>query len=335
MLIQRRKGWEIAEHQVTPEAAVRAARGPQAGRRALLGGLAGAAALSAAAPARAQWLSGLLGGGKPVKMQELKPMPAPRNTTYTVSRALTKEQVATSYNNFYEFSESKSLVSLAQALPDDPWSIEIAGMVDKPRKIGLEDLLKQVKLEERIYRHRCVEAWAMTVPWTGFPLADLVKLAAPQGGAKYVKFTSLADPKTMPGLRQSFYPWPYVEGLTMAEAMNDMTFMSVGMFGKTIPPQDGAPIRLTLPWKYGFKSAKSIVKVEFTDKQPLNFWQALQSSEYGFWANVNPAVPHPRWSQAHERLIGTDEMVPTRIWNGYGEFVAHMYDGLKNQRLFA
>lgn len=330
MLIQRRKGWEIPEREASPEALVRAP-----GRRALLGAAAGAAALSAT-PARAQWLSGLFGGNAPpAKMQELKPLPAARNPKYTVKRALTKEQVATSYNNFYEFSESKSLVSLAQALPDDPWSIEIAGMVDKPRKIGLEDLLKQVTLEERVYRHRCVEAWAMTVPWTGFPLAALVKLAAPASGAKYVKFTSLADPKTMPGLRQSFYPWPYTEGVTMAEAMNDMAFLSVGMFGKTMPPQDGAPIRLTLPWKYGFKSAKSIVKVEFTDKQPLNFWQALQSSEYGFWANVNPAVPHPRWSQAQERLIGTDQMVPTRIWNGYGEFVAHMYDGLKNERLFA
>lgn len=334
MFIHRRRGWEIPESQVTPEPAVRMRRGVE--RRAVLGGMAGAAVLAGTVPARAQWLSGLLGGGSaPAKMVVLKPLPAPRNPRYKVERLLTNEGVATSYNNFYEFGMSKSIVAAAQALPVDPWSIEIAGMVDKPRRIGLEDLLKQVKLEERIYRHRCVEAWAMTVPWTGFPLADLVKLAAPTAAAKYMVFTTLADQKTMPGLRQSFYPWPYTEGVTMAEAMNELSFLSVGMFGKTIPPQDGAPIRLTLPWKYGFKSAKSIVRVTFTDKQPATFWESLQSSEYGFWANVNPKVPHPRWSQAHERLIGTDDVVPTRIWNGYGEYVAAMYDGLKNERLFA
>jgi sulfoxide reductase catalytic subunit YedY len=196
-------------------------------------------------------------------------------------------------------------------------------------------LLKQVTLEERLYRHRCVEAWAMTVPWTGFPLADLVRLAEPTADARYLVFTSLADRKTMPGLRQSWYPWPYTEGVTLAEAMNELAFLAVGMYGKIIPKQDGAPIRLTLPWKYGFKSAKSIVQVEFTDRRPVSFWEQLQDSEYGFWANVNPEVPHPRWSQAQERLLGSDEMVPTRIWNGYGEYVASLYDGLKNERLFA
>ena len=175
----------------------------------------------------------------------------------------------------------------------------------------------------------------MTVPWTGFPLAELVKLAEATAGAKYLRFTTLMDRKTMPGLTQSWYPWPYVEGVTLAEATNDLSFLSLGMYGKTIPKQDGAPIRLTLPWKYGFKSAKSIVKIEFTDKRPLGFWQQLQDREYGFWANVNPDVSHPRWSQAQERLLGNDEMVPTQIWNGYGEYVASLYDGLKNERLFA
>lgn len=174
----------------------------------------------------------------------------------------------------------------------------------------------------------------MTVPWIGFPLAALVKLAEPQSGVQYLEFTTLADHKTMPGLAQSWYPWPYLKGCTMAEAMNELAFLSVGMYGTVLPNQDGAPIRLTLPWKYGFKSAKSIVKVAFTDKQPVNFWQQLQSSEYGFWANVNPAVPHPRWSQARERLLGSDEMVPTVIYNGYGDFVANLYADLKNEKLF-
>jgi len=340
MFIHRRRGWEIRESQVTPEPLVRgrAAWLQSAGlnRRAVLGGAAGAVALAVAAPAKAAFFSGLFGSGGPApKPPELAPMPAPQNARYQPGRALTKEEVATHYNNYYEFDGSKTVTPAAYALPVSPWNIEIAGMVEKPRSIGLEDLLKQVKLEERIYRHRCVEAWAMTVPWTGFPLAEMVKLAAPTSSAKYMVFTTLVDKKVMPGLSQGFYPWPYTEGVTMAEAMNELSFLSLGMFGKTIPPQDGAPIRLTLPWKYGFKSAKSIVKISFTDKQPATFWESLQSSEYGFWANVNPAVPHPRWSQAQERLIGTSETVPTQIWNGYGEYVASMYDNLKNQRLFA
>src|SRR5215469_10191859 len=175
----------------------------------------------------------------------------------------------------------------------------------------------------------------MVVPWIGFPMADLVKLADPLSSAQYLKFTTLADEKTMPGLRETWYPWPYVEGVTMQEAMNDVAFITVGMYGKQVPPQDGAPIRVTLPWKYGFKSVKSIVKVEFTDKRPLSFWEQLAASEYGFWANVNPGVPHPRWSQARERTLGTDEMIPTQIWNGYGEFVAAMYADKQSERLFA
>jgi sulfoxide reductase catalytic subunit YedY len=175
----------------------------------------------------------------------------------------------------------------------------------------------------------------MTVPWTGFPLAELVRLAEPTAGAKYLELHTLADNKTMPGLRQSWYPWPYVEGCTVEEARNELAFLAVGMYGKVIPPQNGAPIRLTLPWKYGFKSVKSIVRVAFTDKRPVSFWEQLQDSEYGFWANVNPAVPHPRWSQAQERLLGTDEMVPTRLFNGYGEYVAGLYTNLQSERLYA
>jgi sulfoxide reductase catalytic subunit YedY len=328
MLIKRRRGWEIPEREVTPE--------PVAlGRRAVVAGAltAGALAVGVATPAAAQF--GFFGSSKKVPDITLKPLPAKHNDRYVAGRALTPEQAATTYNNFYEFSDDKDLWQAAQALPVSPWSIAIGGMVKTPRTIALEDLLKQVNLEERIYRHRCVEAWAMTVPWTGFPMADLVKLAEPLGSATYLKFTTLADDKTMPGLHETWYPWPYIEGVTMQEAMNEMAFLSVGMYGKTVPPQDGAPIRVTLPWKYGFKSAKSIVKVEFTDQRPTSFWQSLQASEYGFWANVNPEVPHPRWSQAHERLLGSNEMVPTQIWNGYGEFVAAMYADKQNERLFA
>ncbi len=328
MIVHRKRGWELPESAVTPE-------GAKVARRAVLGTAAGAVALgSIARPAHA---FSLFGSDTPdAKPADLKPIAATKNPKFAdAGRPLTAEKEATHYNNFYEFGLDKDVADAATALVVSPWSIKIDGMVAKPRTIGLEDLLKQVSLEERIYRHRCVEAWAITVPWTGFPLADLVKLAEPASGAKYVKFTTLADDKTMPGLAQSWYPWPYTEGLTMAEAMNELTFMSVGMYGKTLPPQDGAPIRLTVPWKYGFKSAKSIVAITFTDQQPKTFWQQLQDSEYGFWANVNPAVPHPRWSQARERLIGTGETVPTQIWNGYGAFVASMYDGLKQERLFA
>jgi sulfoxide reductase catalytic subunit YedY len=326
MFIHRRRGWDTLERHVTPESAV-------LNRRALLGGAAaGAAGLLASRRADA---FSLFGSDTPATPpQVLKPLPAPLNAKYQPGRALTDQEASTHYNNYYEFGESKSVADAAQALPVDPWTVELAGMVKAPRKIAFDDLVRQMKLEQRIYRHRCVEAWAMTVPWTGFPLADLVKFAEPLGSAKFVKFTTLADPKTMPGLHSPWYPWPYTEGLTMAEAMNELSFLTIGMYGKTVPPQDGAPIRLTVPWKYGFKSAKSLVKIEFTENQPATFWQGLQASEYGFWANVNPAVPHPRWSQAEERLIGTSEVVPTRIWNGYGEYVAAMYADLKGEQLF-
>ncbi len=326
MFIHRRKGWEIAGSRVTPEAAMLR-------RRAVLGGAAGA--LAAAGMGRKARAWSLFDSTPAAPPAVLAPLAAQRDPRYLAGRPLTPAAAVESYNNFYEFGDGKDIAGAAQALKTAPWTVTIAGMVKTPRTLGLDDLLRQVKLEERVYRHRCVEAWAMTVPWIGFPLADLVKLAEPLGSATFVKFTTLADPRQMPGLHKPWYPWPYTEGLTMQEAMNDLAFLSVGMYGKTLPPQDGAPLRLTVPWKYGFKSAKSIVRVEFTNMQPQTFWEQLQDSEYGFWANVNPAVPHPRWSQAQERLIGTDEMVPTQIWNGYGEFVAAMYADKTKERLFA
>ncbi len=228
---------------------------------------------------------------------------APQPMQVPACAPVTPEQDATTYNNFYEFGDDKSIWRAAQRLPVSPWQIEIAGMVAKPQTMDVADLLKQVQVEDRIYRHRCVETWAMTVPWTGFPVSALLKVAQPTASAKYVVFESAACRRVMPGVRGSFYTWPYVEGITMQEASNDLAFMVTGMYGKELPKQDGAPIRLHVPWKYGFKSGKSIVKITFTDKQPETFWHAIQPSEYGFWANVNPEVPHPRWSQATEQLI--------------------------------
>ena len=323
MHIKRHRGWDLPERLATSEALV-------LGRRALLGGMAGT---GIAGPAAAQFL--VPKGADAAAQARMVPLAARDNPTYVPGRALTAEGDAVTYNNYYEFNDSKNLWRAAQMMKTDPWSIEITGMVAKPRRIALEDLLRQVSLEQRVYRHRCVEAWAMTVPWIGFPLADLVKLADPLGSAKYVTFTSATDPKSMHGLDSPYYSFPYQEAVTIAEANNEVAFLSVGMYGKTLPPQNGAPIRLTLPWKYGFKQAKAIVKIGFTDKRPTSFWENLAPSEYGFWANVNPAVPHPRWSQARERLLGNDEMVPTQIWNGYGAYVASLYDGLKSERLFA
>lgn len=306
MRLINRRGWDLPERDATPEHLV-------LGRRTLMAA-AGIAGLILPVAARAQG--------------------APRNAAFDPGRDMTAERDATTYNNFYEFGTDKSISRAAQRLPVAPWTIQIDGLVDTPKTIGFDDLMKQVQLEERVYRHRCVEGWAMTVPWTGFALRDLVKIAAPTSAAKYVVFTTLADQKTMPGLRISQFEWPYVEGVTMAEANNDLAFLATGLYGKTIPKQNGAPIRLVLPWKYGFKSAKSIVKVSFTDKKPTTFWEGIQPSEYGFWANVNPAVPHPRWSQATERLLGNDQRVPTLIYNGYGEQVAGLYAGLGSERLF-
>jgi sulfoxide reductase catalytic subunit YedY len=260
--------------------------------------------------------------------------PAKRNPKYTLDRPLTDEKYPTHYNNFYEFGTDKDIVDAAQALPIRPWTITIDGMVEKKMTIDIDDLLKKMPLEERLYRHRCVEAWSFNVPWTGFPLAALVNMAKPLGSAKYLKMVTFMDPKVAPEQKKFFYPWPYTEGLTVAEAANELSFLVTGMYGKPLPKQDGAPLRLATPWKYGFKSVKSINHFEFTDRRPVSYWEQLQSSEYGFWANVNPQVPHPRWSQATERVLGTDQRVPTLMYNGYGEYVASLYDGLKSEKLF-
>ncbi|QIG46409.1 protein-methionine-sulfoxide reductase catalytic subunit MsrP [Nordella sp. HKS 07] len=319
MLIKRKIGWELPERLVTPEPIF-------LNRRALLAGLAGAA--------MAGFTDNALADSDP--SQGL--YPAPRNPAFKdAGRAVTDEKYNTNYNNFYEFGTSKTIASEAENLRIRPWEIAVDGEVEKPFTIGIDDLLKKMTLEERIYRHRCVEAWSMVVPWSGFPMRKLVEIAKPKADAKYVRFETFNDPEMASGQQPGLFgsmPWPYVEGLTMAEAMHDLTFVVTGAYGKPVAKSMGAPIRIHMPWKYGFKSIKSIVKVSFVTERPIGLWEQLQASEYGFWANVNPDVPHPRWSQASEQVLGTGERVPTQLFNGYGEFVAALYTGLENEKLY-
>ncbi len=260
--------------------------------------------------------------------------PVPRNEAYTLERPITPESINTKYNNFYEFGSHKQIYSAAQALKIRPWEIVIDGEIEKPITIGIDDLLKKMPLEERLYRHRCVEAWSMRVPWSGFELSHLVEMAKPTSDAKYVRFETFNDPSIAPGQKQFWYPWPYVEGVTIEEAMNELTFMVTGAYGKPVAKQMGAPLRLALPWKYGFKSIKSISKISFTKERPVSFWEELAANEYGFWANVNPEVNHPRWSQATEKDLETGKRIPTVLYNGYGEQVASLYEGLEGEELF-
>ena len=316
MHYHRRKGWEIASSEATPEHLV-------FNRRALLTGAGALAAWSASGVgfgARAEEADG------PASLY-----PAKRNESYKLDREITPEKITSNYNNFYEFSTNKHLS--ADPLKVRPWTVTIDGLVEKPLQLDVEAIVKTIGLEERLYRHRCVEAWSYAIPWTGFPLRSLVALAKPLSSAKYLRFESFLDKKIAPGQRD-FSPWPYVEGLTMAEAANDLAFMATGAYGKPLAKVYGAPIRLATPWKYGFKSAKSIVKISFVDTQPTTFWQQLGPDEYGFWANVNPDVPHPRWSQATETFLNTGDRRPTLLFNGYGELVAELYKGLEKEPLF-
>jgi sulfoxide reductase catalytic subunit YedY len=326
VLVRRKRGWEISENEATPEAMF-------LGRRSLVKALGLGALLAAGGETLGL---GAIGAAEAAVSADPSAglYPVKRNDTYTLDRPLTDEKYSTRYNNFYEFGTSKDVVDEAQGLPLRPWTVTVDGMVEQKLTIGIDDLLKKMPLEERLYRHRCVEAWSMAVPWSGFPMKAFVEMAKPLASAKYVRMETFMNPKVAPEQKNFIWPWPYVEGLTMAEATNDLAFLVTGMYGKPVPPQDGAPLRLAVPWKYGFKSAKSIVKFTFTDQRPKTFWEQLQSSEYGFWANVNPEVPHPRWSQATERVLGVDGRRPTLIWNGYGEFVASLYDGIKGERLF-
>ncbi len=253
-------------------------------------------------------------------------------TAYGAGEKLTKYQDVTTYNNYYEFGTDKSDPAIHSTLfKPRPWTISIEGEVKKAKTISIEELMKLAPLEERIYRHRCVEAWSMVIPWIGLPLASLVKWAEPTGNAKYIEFISANDPQTMPGVRSPVLDWPYVEGLRMDEAMNPLTLLAVGLYGEVLPNQNGAPVRLVTPWKYGFKGAKAIVKIRFVEKMPLTTWAKAGPSEYGFYANVNPEVDHPRWSQSSEKPIGVGLFggrIKTKMFNGYSEQVAHMYAGM-------
>src|ERR1700676_2169240 len=312
MHVIRRRGWEIPEHQATPEHLFldRRAFLAAAGTAAVGAGSAGALPPRAAAQRVAD---------VPDPTADLYPVKP--NDKYVLDRPVTDEKYNINYNNFYEFGTSKQIARNAQALKLRPWTVKIDGMVENAQEIGLDDLIRKMPLEERLYRHRCVEAWGMAIPWSGFPLAKLVELAKPLSSAKYLRMETFLDPVVAPAQKQTWYPWPYVEGLTMAEAANELAFLVTGAYGKPVAKSQGAPLRLAVPWKYGFKSVKSITHFTFTDQRPKTYWEALQASEYGFWANVNPQVPHPRWSQASETLIGfVGERRPTLLFNGYAEF---------------
>ncbi len=299
MLIKIPRGWEIPERQATPESVYWNRR--QILRAAGLG--AAGSLVSAADEFKFEPPAGL------------KP---------------TLEAAATGYNNFYEFDpqDKQAVKDKVDGFVIKPWSFEVTGLVKKARTFDLDDVLKTFKTEERLYRFRCVEAWAMQVPWIGFPLSELIKAVEPKPQAKYVRFWSANRPKEMPGVaRTPWYPWPYYEGLRMDEAMHPLTLMVTGMYGKALPKQNGAPVRLIVPWKYGYKSGKSIVKIEFVDSQPPTFWNKLQAMEYGFYSNVNPQKPHPRWSQASEKVLPTMERRPTLMYNGYEKWVSPLYDG--------
>lgn len=305
MLIRIPKGWETPEREVTPEHVY-------LNRRQLLlaAGFVTAEGLFAAAAK--------------------DPYPAKRNAEYRMDRPITPEGPATSYNNFYEFNaESKTAVkNEVGAFVTSPWTVEVAGLVDKPQKFEVSDLLASMPLEERVYAFRCVEAWSMVVPWTGFPLASLIQKVQPKAEAKFVRFVTAKRPDQMPGInRYNWYPWPYFEALRMDEALNPLTMVVTGMYGKPLPKQNGAPIRIITPWKYGYKSPKSIERIEFVSRQPATFWNQLQPKEYGFYSNVNPGRPHPRWSQAQEKVLPDMELRKTDMYNGYEKWVSAMYNG--------
>ena len=319
MLVRVPKGWETPEREVTPEAIYR-------GRRRFLQGAAGSlAGLGLAGVGLKTWLDMLT---PPTAVaQNLPALPAQRNAKYTTERPITSEQIVARYNNFYEFTTDKEQVwRVADNFPSRPWEIEVTGEVEKPRRIDVDELIKQMPLEERVYRLRCVEAWSVVVPWIGFPLAAFVKWARPTSRAGFLRMVSFLRPGEARGQReQHWYPWPYFEALTMAEATNELALLVVGSYGHRLPNQNGAPLRLIVPWKYGFKSIKAIVKFEFTRTRPKNFWNVVVPDEYDFFANVNPAAPHPRWSQATERDVATGQRIPTRPYNGYAEYVSRLY----------
>ncbi|WP_417698339.1 protein-methionine-sulfoxide reductase catalytic subunit MsrP [Psychromonas sp.] len=341
MLIKHTKKSQLKESQITSESVYKE-------RRNIMKGL-GLAALSLpfAKTASAGVFDIFTGNSSEASENatfQRTPLSFTKNTHFQSLTSLTPESKVLEYNNFYEFGTGKGdPAEYGQQFKVDPWSLTIDGLVDNPITLNYEDLLKKFEIEERLYRMRCVEAWSMNIPWLGFTLASLLKQAGIKSNAKFVRFETVYDPEQMRGQKSRFVGgsinFPYVEGLTIAEAMNPLVLMSVGLYGKTLAPQNGAPIRLVVPWKYGFKSIKSVVKITVTDKAPINTWQAIGPDEYGFFANVNPNVDHPRWSQATERFIGEGNVFqqsrkPTLMFNGYEEEVADLYKGINLSRYF-
>lgn len=309
MLIRIPRGWEIPEREATPESVY-------FNRRSMLKamGFAGTSALLGDA------LQAAIGEGL---------YPARRNTKYALDRPVTEEWAATGFNNFYEFTLDKQRVKdLVGRFEIDPWTVVVKGQVNRPGKYNLDDLLKKFPLEERLYRMRCVEAWSMAVPWTGFPISALIKEVDPKPDAKFMRMVTVNRPEQMPGIKsQPHYPWPYFEALRIDEAMNELALFVTGIYGKPLPKQNGAPFRLVTPWKYGLKSIKSIVEIEFTKGRPPTLWNQVAGNEYGWYSNVNPERPHPRWSQASEKVIPSMDRRPTLMYNGYEKFVAELYNG--------
>ncbi|MDX1436398.1 MAG: protein-methionine-sulfoxide reductase catalytic subunit MsrP [Anaerolineales bacterium] len=284
----------------------------------LLGGTA--AILAACAPAPAE---------TPAATDGPPPLPASDGAADELGNALTDYPAVTGFNNFYEFTTDKEGVARrAAGFQTSPWQVEVGGLVRNPRTFDVDDILASFDQEERIYRLRCVEGWSMVIPWIGFPLSKLLDEVEPTSDARYVRFETLHDPDQMPGQKSPWYQWPYVEGLRMDEAYNDLAILSTGLYGNSLLPQNGAPIRLVVPWKYGFKSIKSIVKIDLVEEMPVSLWMAAAPNEYGFYANVNPNVDHPRWSQSSERRIGESGRIPTLMFNGYEEQVASLYEGM-------
>ena len=332
MLIRNIPSWAIRESEATPEHVA-------LNRRAFMLAASGAGAAFAYPGSAKAGLFDVFRSKKEAAPEAPDPSlglyPAKRNEAYKLDRAVTPEAVNLGYNNFYEFGTDKQdPAQNAGALRLRPWTIKIGGLVENPREVGIDDLLKALPLEERLYRHRCVEAWSMALPWTGIPLKNFVAWAKPLGSAKYLVMKTFLDSDVAYYQSSPLYDWPYTEGLSIEEATSELAFLATGAYGKPLAKQMGAPIRLAVPWKYGFKSVKSIVSFEFAEKRPTTLWQAAGPSEYGFWANVNPQVSHPRWSQAQERVLGTSERRPTLLYNGYAEQVAGLYKGLEGERLY-
>jgi methionine sulfoxide reductase catalytic subunit len=298
-------------------------------RRRFLAAAAGFGAVALSSHKIAELLSPSTHALAATKLQAMK---SPISTT---GEKLTPYQDITHYNNFYELSTDKEgPAKLAGGFHPQPWAVQIDGLVKKPQKLDYDSLLKLAPLEERVYRHRCVEGWSMVIPWTGFPLKVLLDRVEPTSQAKYVAFTSVSRPSELPGQQRNVLNWPYKEGLRLDEAMNPLTLFTVGLYGETLPNQNGAPVRVVVPWKYGFKSAKSLVRITLTDKMPATSWNEAGAQEYGFYSNVNPQVDHPRWSQAKERRIGELFKRDTLMFNGYGEFVANLYKGMDLRKDF-